>query len=357
MTSITAAYNSEGPAKPDITSLVVDTNVLTKQQIEKLHGLFSGKTAGNLDELLFLNANIPYWDSLVKNCSDTYYPIRDSELGRRAGNVVANIIAPPESITLVARGAATKFDKEALVIKALQNSGHRIVSVAHIDESPAALDHSVASGKKLLPDGVLHQRVLGNMYDPHLKYEVHGDREISTSFGLTFGNIAGSPDVDFTHATQVLTQRLLGIKRQMDKNGHSEGARPASLIATHDVVNDAEVIKAAYSGAEHDELAINSLRIVFNHTAIDNFLLPERNYYDSENYYSSRGYRAVQSFDIILEDKAYHISKGQVLWTGNSVKLPESKIKSCYDMAGFQYKYPADITDGRIICPQVFAKL
>lgn len=338
---------------------------MTSSQLAKLHETFSFSSAGLLDDFLYEGeGGVKLFEAILKECPD-YYPAREKGLMKRAGSNVGSIIQPPENLTMVARGSSTSFgDKEFEVASTLEKEhGHRIISVVHIDQSQAALDASVKLGLKLLPNAQ-HDAVKADMYSNNLKYPIRGDRELSVICGITLGNMEGTNDADYSDAPANLTRRLSAINRQMKINGRNvntnEKTKSGILVATYDV-SPVKAIEKAYTGKQHDAFAINGLKVLFNESSgVEKVFIPTRRF-NSENHYFSRGVVILQDVDIQVEDQIYRLDKGEVVWTGNSVKLPEEIISAVHKIAGFEYEYPTRLSDVgdkgeyKVICPPVFS--
>ena len=265
----------------------------------------------------YVDRSMPLWvQFLEENKSYYYIPDAEIELISEAAQNAAQLIGD-QPVTIVSRGCGTKFlAKEGLLAAHFKN----VAGVVYLDRSDAALEQSMAEGKKILPNA-WHRALQADIYDPDLRYPVDGV-EVGTCFGMTLSNIECFPQAE--PPKEAYVQNVSAIRAQMRHGAH--------FITTFDHNHDKKSVEQAYAGQGAFAKDMLSRTGSIDPDAVD-FVVK---FYESSEILS-HGFRFRKNTIVESRSGITPFCTGQTVWFNNSAKPDVNRAREWNQESGFSY--------------------
>ena len=292
---------------PDITVSKFD---------QDLDDLVHGQRSGHMGHWEFNNHSLAKWTQfLADNRADYYTPRIEVSLIHRFSKASADLIKSP--VTLVIRGGATNvLKKDAYLGKQFS----KVAGVVYIDCAQDVLDRAVADGKVAFGESdVWHLPVLGDMFDPDLRYPVEGT-EVNTVFGLTLHNQEGHPQEGIRDA---YIAKMKAMRQQMTDGAH--------LITVQAANQNKESLEQAYR--RQTEFALDMLHQTesLNRDKVD-FVVK----HFPDGFVLAHGYRFKEKTPVTTLSGTRVFNAGDTLWFNNSDNPTVSEFLDRNSQAGFK---------------------
>lgn len=278
--------------------------------------LVHGRRAGHMGHWEFNDNSLEKWAQfLADNRKNYYIPRLEVSLIHKFSDASAKLIQSP--VTLVIRGGATNvLPKDAYLAKQFNN----VVGVVYIDCAQDVLDRAVADGKIAFgEDGVWHRPILGDMFDPDLRYSVEGT-EVNTVFGLTLHNQEGRPHEGVREA--YITQ-MANMRQQMSKGAH--------LITVQAANQNTSLVEAAYR--KQSEFALDMLHQT---NSLDREKVDFVVKHFADGFVLAHGYRFKDKTPVTTISGTKVFNQGDVLWFNNSDNPTVDEFLDRNRQAGFK---------------------
>ena len=283
---------------------------------QDLDDLVHGRRAGHMGHWEFNDHSIGKWTKFLADNRENYYiPRVEISLIHKFADASSRLIQSP--VTLVIRGGATNvLTKDAYLAKQFNN----VVGIVYIDCSQDALDRAVADGKQAFgEEGVWHKPILGDMFDPNLRYPVEGT-EVNTVFGLTLHNQEGHPHQGVHDA---YISKMKDMRQQMTKGAH--------LITVQAANQDTPSLEGAYE--RQNEFALDMLHQT---ESIDRDQVDFVVKHFSDGFVLAHGYRFKEKTPVTTASGTRVFNAGDTLWFNNSDNPTVSEFLDRNKKAGFK---------------------
>lgn len=278
--------------------------------------LVHGRRAGHMGHWEFNDRSLPIWAKfLTDNREDYYIPRLETPLIHTFSKASAKLIQAP--VTLVIRGGATNvLTKDAFLGKQFNN----VAGVVYIDCAQDVLDRAVADGKLAFgEDEVWHHPVLGDMFDPDLRYPVEGT-EVNTVYGLTLHNQEGHPHLGVRES---YISKMKDMRKQMTEGAH--------LITVQAANQDTRTLEAAYR--KQSEFALDTLHQT---NSLDREKVDFVVKHFSDGFVLAHGYQFKEKTPVTTISGTRVFNKGDVLWFNNSDNPTVDEFLDRNSQAGFK---------------------
>lgn len=328
------AANSSDMTGASNKAQVAFTPDLGDEDVQKITNFLEGRAA--FDDLLYFEGNIPNWHAIVE--SPDYYPgNQEKPLISRGAQVSANLIQPPQDMTHIMIGPATRSDKDLIVTDAASSADHSIKRIIICDISAEALDIAEKDIKAHFAERVGQVnspeivRIHGDAFDLAQSFPIIGTALV-TSFGLTFDNGFTKDEVRKSEMVYAVSRRYKALSDNLPKGSH--------VITTHDHYNPSnpnaslkrERMLAAYTGDVHEAFVMSAAKHYLGIDRPQDYLSYGVEI-DDRSGLVSRFFRVTNPFVSIVNGRAFTFKRQDIHKSGSSLKMTEDQTVACHSLA------------------------